>query len=87
MDRTDQRQEPPTDDLAWLLDACASITDQAIDADVDLFAQGLTSLGMVSLVGAVQRRHGLRLGAVDLYEHPTVSQLSALIAGRKESGV
>ncbi|MGX5185009.1 acyl carrier protein [Streptomyces avermitilis] len=87
MDRTDMRQDPSADDLAWLLDACAAITDQPIDADANLFEQGLTSLGVVRLSGAIQRRHGLRLGAVDLYDHPTVTQLSVLIASRKESRV
>ncbi|MYT23012.1 hypothetical protein GTW69_22445 [Streptomyces sp. SID7760] len=87
MDQTDPRQGPPTDDRAWLLDACAAITDQPVDADANLFEQGLTSLGVVRLSGAIQRRHGLRLGAVDLHDHPTVTQLSALIADRKESGV
>ncbi|MFI2790406.1 acyl carrier protein [Kitasatospora sp. NPDC018614] len=87
MDRTERRQGPPTDDHAWLLDACEAITDQPVDADANLFEQGLTSLGMVRLSGAIQRRHGLRLGAVDIHDHPTVTQLSALIAERKESSV
>ncbi|MEV7166426.1 acyl carrier protein [Streptomyces microflavus] len=86
MNRTDPRQSPPADDLAWLRDACTAITDQHVDADANLFEQGLTSLGMVRLSGAIQRRHGVRLGAIDLYDHPTVTQLSVLIAGRKESG-
>ncbi|WP_326581683.1 acyl carrier protein (plasmid) [Actinacidiphila glaucinigra] len=87
MDRTEPRQDPPIDDLAWLLDACAAITDQPVDVNANLFEQGLTSLGVVRLAGAIQRRHGMRLGAVDLLDHPTVTQLSAMIASRKEPGV
>lgn len=73
---------PPTEEPDWLWQTCTAIVDSPLAPDGDLFAAGLTSLGVVQLVGAVRRRHSVRLTGTDIYDHPTVDQLGALITSR-----
>ncbi|MEV6676350.1 acyl carrier protein [Streptomyces erythrochromogenes] len=76
-------QNAPAEDASdWLWQTCTAIVDCPLGPDGDLFAAGLTSLGVVQLVGAVRRRHSVRLTGTDIYDNPTVDQLGALITAR-----
>ncbi|MFD8863734.1 amino acid adenylation domain-containing protein [Streptomyces sp. NPDC059590] len=54
-----------------------------IQADSDYFALGGTSIAGISLLREVERRFAVQLTFTDLYEHRTVSELAALIGGRR----
>jgi len=77
----------------WLLELAADLTDSAeISPDVDLFEQGFDSLSSTVLrlriIGAIRssKDTAVQKAAPDItqnlvYSHPTISQLSAFLAG------
>ncbi|WP_055557501.1 non-ribosomal peptide synthetase [Streptomyces sp. NBRC 110028] len=81
----------PEADEAEIRQAVAAIWSDilgapGIDATSDYFELGGTSIAGITLLRQVEARFGVRLTFADLYEHRTVQETAALIAGRRRGG-
>ena len=70
---------------SWLSDRVASYTDRpvaTVAADAPITEYGLDSVSALELCAEIEDRYGVRVEPVDLWDHPTVAALGALVADR-----
>jgi acyl carrier protein len=65
-----------------IAEICSIIIGADIDPETDLFTYGMNSLALVRLVGAIERGYGVRLTTLDIHDHPSAAEITALLAGR-----
>lgn len=61
------------------------ISDRPVGLDDNLFEIGLSSLDLAQIHERLDERHPGVLDIMDLFDHPTLRQLAAFLAGRLES--
>ena len=77
----------PRMDLKAVLDIAQQIAGSPADADTPLMEAGLDSLGAVELRNSLQRITSMSLPGTLLFNHPTVRQITTLLAPPESSGV
>src|SRR2546421_2491381 len=73
---------------AWLVEAVAAAAGLApadVGADEPFASQGLDSARLAQLAGELERLLGRRIDPPVLFEHPTIEQLAAHLAGARRS--
>jgi amino acid adenylation domain-containing protein len=62
-----------------VLVAAAQILGQRLDARQSLFEAGARSLELLALAAALEKRFGIRLSSLDIFDHPTSAELAQLV--------
>ena len=70
--------------VAYLLEFVRKLTDDNdIEADDDLLFSGFDSLKFIRLIVSIEREYAVKVAISDIYNYPTIGQLSQLILNYK----
>lgn len=54
-------------------------SDVDIDTEANLFDLGIDSISIVVLAGIIQKTYGLKLGAREIFDNPSVSKIALAV--------